>query len=293
MRIVNRWRALTLVAAFAVAATRAVSAGALDDRVYKLYASAEYDQALAILAQSTEPEAHLYRALCLVGLGRHDEAQTALQGLVNADPEFEVSSEEVPPRVLKLLVETRRQLVPGIVRRMFTEARERYQADQYEQARPLFERVVAVSSHADIRDIELAADMRVLAEGFLDLIKTPRTGAAATMAIAAEPPASASAAPGRNVTPPVVVKQILPAWPSTLAPVTVPTTGAVRVQISKTGTVTGAAIVTRIHPQYDSRVLASARSWEYKPATMNGVAVDSESVVQIRVNPPPAQRARP
>lgn len=294
MSLANPWRGLVLMAALAALPTPTVYAAALDDRVHKLYASAEYEQALTILKDSTEPEAYLYRALCLVGLGRQGEAQTALQALINAAPDFEVTSEDVPPRVVKLLTETRRQLLPGLVRKTLTSARERYQANQHDQARPLFDKVVAMSSHADIKDIEAIADMRVLAEGFLDLMKTPREVAPVATASAAAPlTTSPTSSQANATTPPIALKQSIPAWPSTLAPLTVPTTGAVRVQINKNGAVTGATIVTRIHPQYDSRVLAIARSWEYTPATLNGVPVESESVVRIRVNPAPAPRARP
>ena len=294
MMIVNGSRAVMVLTAVAALCTVQVSARTLDDRVYKLYASAEYEQALTLLGESTEPEAHLYRALCLVGLDRQDEAQTALRDLLNASPDFDVASEEVPPRVVKLLADTRRKFLPDVVRRTFAAARERYHADDYEQARPLFERVAKVSSHADISNIEVMADMRVLAESFLDLMKTPRTTLPGAVAISANPSGSASpGSTGKATTPPIAVKQIIPAWPSTLAPIPVPTTGAVRVQISRTGSVTAAAIVTRIHPQYDSRVLATARSWEYTPATLNGVPVDSEAVVQIRVNPVRSRSAQP
>jgi hypothetical protein len=54
--------------------------------------------------------------------------------------------------------------------------------------------------------------------------------------------------------------------------------------------VLGARIVKGIHPSYDTRVLANARFWKYTPATLDGEPVESESLVEIRVNP---SRPRP
>ena len=40
-----------------------------------------------------------------------------------------------------------------------------------------------------------------------------------------------------------------------------------------------------IEPRYDARVLAATHFWEYRPATENGVPVETESVVEFNINP--------
>lgn len=42
-------------------------------------------------------------------------------------------------------------------------------------------------------------------------------------------------------------------------------------------------MVKRIHPRYDVKLLAETTYWKYQPATLNGMPVDSESVVEVRV----------
>jgi hypothetical protein len=251
--------------------------------VVKLYASAEYDQALAALGMAEDAQARMYRALCLLALGRQPEAQTVLQGLVAAAPEFVADATEVPPRFLTLFTETRRQVIPDILRRAFAEARQSYQAKAIEQARPEFERVVTIASSADIRDLEVVADLRALAEGFIDLA-TART--AMPPAEAAPPRDEAPRAPLRRATtPPVPIQQAIPKWPTNLARVTTTLIGTVRVQVDQNGTVTGATMTKSIHPLYDVRVIAAASGWSYRPATVDGSPVGSEAQVDIRVTP--------
>jgi TonB family protein len=285
MKTAVLFSAIVLVApAFVQAQTQ------VDERVYKLYASADYEQALTTLGSSEEPSAQLYRALCLLGLARQDEAAKVLKTLVGAVPDFTVSAEDVPPRFMALLTETRRQIVPALLLRLFAEAREQYQAKALDGALPRFEKIVAISSQPDVKDIEAVADLRTLAEGFIDLAKAPRAVEVRDPAPkpAAAPAAGATAAPTRAVvlsTPAVALKQAMPAWPNDLSSFTASVNGAVRVQISKTGKVTNATMIRGVHPRYDRLVLAATQYWEYKPATMNGNPVDSESLVEIRVNP--------
>jgi hypothetical protein len=46
-------------------------------------------------------------------------------------------------------------------------------------------------------------------------------------------------------------------------------------------------MIKGLHPSYDQRLLAAAMDWEYTPATLNGMPVDSESIVEVRVQLPP------
>ena len=249
-----------MLAVMSATMTSAQDVNEVDKRVLELYASAEYDQALTALGDAGEPSARLYRALCLLGLGRQPEAKAVLEGLVAAAPEFTVSAEEVPPRFLALFTETRRQLLPAVLLRLFSEARERYQAKAYEQAVPPLEQIVRISSQADVRDLEALSDLRVLAEGFVDLAKAPRVPPAV---VAAAAPAAGAPRPAvrPTTTPPAVVRQEIPPWPTDVTRPTAPATGTVRVQVSKTGSVISATMVRGIHPRFDARVIANPRFW--------------------------------
>ena len=256
----------------------------LAERVRQLYASADYEQALSILGNADEPPLQQYRALCLLALGRHEDAKGVLEALVAASPEFTTSAEEMPPRFVTLLSQTRRQLLPAILRRLFAEARELYQAKAYDRAVPRFEQVVALSSEADVRDVDGVSDLRLLAEGFVDLAKAPQAARPqATASAAATPPPTPAVRP--TMTLPVAIKQEMPPWPVEAGTIPRPMVGAVRLQIDSIGRVKSATMVKSIDRRYDTRVLAATRSWEYTPGTMNGVSVESETVVEIRVNP--------
>jgi len=146
----------------------------IEGRVEQLYASPHYEQVLALLDGSNDRTAHLYRALCLLALSRQLDSQRAVESLVTAAPEFTISAEEVPPRFLMLLTETRRALLPGLLRKLFAQAREQYQAKAYDRAVPIFERILNLSETEDLRSLEDIGDLRVLSEGFVDLAKTPQ-----------------------------------------------------------------------------------------------------------------------
>ncbi|HSK10879.1 MAG TPA: hypothetical protein VK911_14960, partial [Vicinamibacterales bacterium] len=93
-------------------------------------------------------------------------------------------------------------------------------------------------------------------------------------------PAAPAAPPSRGqagVVPPVVVRQDLPKWHGVeggnrrleIGPLK----GTLEVSIDETGRVEAARLATPIHPFYDSRLIAAARGWQYRPATRDGVPV--------------------
>lgn len=280
-------RLTTLGGALAVAGAlvSAQTQEPMETRVRDLYASAEYDQALSVIGNSLEPAAQQYRALCLLALGRQADAEAALGQLIASAPEFTVSAEEMPPRFMSLFAEQRREIVPGVLRRLFAEARDDYRAKAYDRALPQFKRVLALSSEAEVRDLEGVADLRLLAESFIDIAtasEAPKPNVVASAAPgAAAPPADA---PSRRPTQPVAVRQEMPPWPSSV-PVRAGLSGSVRIRINSSGRVTSAVMVRSIEPRYDALVLAATHFWEYKPATANGNPVEAESVVEININP--------
>jgi tetratricopeptide (TPR) repeat protein len=263
-----------------------VHAQTAEDRVRQLYASADYEQALDALGTAADPIAHQYRALCLLALGRTEEAEASLTALVTASPDFTASDEDVPPRFVAMVEKKRQELLPALLRRQFAEARELFQAKAYSRAVTAFERLMTLSADPQIRRSEGVEDLRLLAAGFIDLAKAPvepaTTTAAGTPAIAPSRPAAP-----RISTPPVMRRQVLPPWPNDAGRPIFQPVGSVRLHISSTGRVTAAAMIKGLHPSYDQRLLAAAMNWEYAPATLNGDPVDSESVVEVRVQLPP------
>lgn len=288
MRTAHLYRlAVAAATVLMITASRVASAQTpepLEERVRQMYASADYEQVLSMLGNAEEPTAQQYRALCLLALGRQEDAKGVLEVLVAASPEFTISAEEMPPRFVTLLSQTRQRLLPAILRRLFAEAREQYQAKAYDRALAQFEKLVALSSEADIRDVDGISDLRLLAEGFVDLAKAPQASKPQVTASVAAPP-TPNPAVRSTTTPPVAVKQEMPPWPAEAGNIAFPMVGAVRLRIDSSGRVTSATMVKSIDSRYDTRLLAATRFWEYTPGTVNGVSIESESVVEIRVNP--------
>jgi tetratricopeptide (TPR) repeat protein len=280
-------RLTTLGGALAVAGAlvSAQTQEPMETRVRDLYASAEYDQALSVIGNSLEPAAQQYRALCLLALGRQADAEAALGQLIASAPEFTVSAEEMPPRFMSLFAEQRREIVPGVLRRLFAEARDDYRAKAYDRALPQFKKVLALSSEAEVRDLEGVADLRLLAESFIDIATATEAPKPNVVASAAPSAAAPTADAGsRRPTQPVAVRQEMPPWPASV-PVRAGLSGSVRIRINSSGRVTSAVMVRNIEPRYDALVLAATHFWEYKPATANGNPVEAESVVEININP--------
>ena len=193
-------RLTTLGGALAVAGAlvSAQSQDSVELRVRDLYASAEYDQALSVIGNSQDPAAQQYRALCLLALGRQADAEAALERLIASAPEFTLSAEDMPPRFITMFAQQRREIVPGVLRKLFAEAREDYRAKAYDRALPQFKRVLALSSEAEVRDAEGVDDLRLLAESFIDIAtasEAPKPEVVAAAAPVARPGGECACAP--------------------------------------------------------------------------------------------------
>ena len=107
--------------------------------------------------------------------------------------------------------------------------------------------------------------------------------ASASSSMAATPAAIVTPKPptSRAVVPAATIRQDLPAYVSSNK--ARPTSGAVRVTIGPDGKVTKAVMEVPIDPRYDARVLAAARSWSYKPATVGGDPIQSDKIVHINI----------
>src|SRR5262245_41405262 len=226
-RVARRF-AVALASGFLVA-SHVVGQDALS-RAKDLYASAAYDDALAVLDQlkldSTSPdlvEAGQYRAFCLLALGRSEEGRKAIAGIVEADPLFQPADSQMSPRLVVVFRDVRKQLLPRIVQQSYSEAKVAFDRKEMEAAAIGFDRVLLLLNDPDLPASSGTTDLRMLATGFRDLSKVAPPPPP-PMAVAAPPPSSSPGAkpagasgPPRtsgpndaDVTPPVVVSQQLP-----------------------------------------------------------------------------------
>jgi TonB family protein len=253
-----------------------------------LYDAASYEEALAVLDSVHIPEAEQYKALCMLALGRAQDARGAVEQLVSSAPTFEPAAEDVPPRFVTLVAEAKKKLVPGIARRTLTEGREQFKSGNREHALKAFDLVVTLTSTAGFKDTTDAEDLRTLASGFIELVRAAEAKLEPKApAPAPDPPKVAEApvpiqGPPAEVNQPVVVKQTIPPVPSGISGIGNPT-ASVKVEIGADGKVINASIQQSSHPVYDRLVLQAAREWLYLPAMLNGRAVASEKIVTIQL----------
>ena len=272
-----------------------------------LYASARYDEALSMLNGLRIGEAvdrrtvEQYRSLCLLALGRASEAESAIANVVKEDPIYRPGSSE-SPRVRAMFTDVRKRLLPEITTARYQVAKQAYDRRDWAAAEAQFRLVLALIDDPD--NAGPLTDLRVLTAGFLELSVRaaappappvePKPAAAASVAPSSSsststPPSLAAPAPGKiytaddpEVTPPVVVRQDIPRISqATIAMAR--SRGLVDVVIDELGRVVGLTIRNSIHPTYDAQILAAAKDWKYKPATLDGTPVKYRRLISINV----------
>lgn len=251
-----------------------------------LYVSAAYEDALSAVGKldATAPnlEAEQYRVLCLVALGRLDEANQAVEAVLTARPEYRPDAAQASPRIQAIFAQVRRRIGPGVVKRMYQQGRAAMERKDRDEAIMQFEAMLRIADDADVRTDATVAELKELGSGFLELSRAmpskPQPVAAAATATSAPPPGV--------IVPPAVIQQRLPAWVPGPVSRTTDFRGAVRVQISAEGRVVSAEMVKSVHPAYDQLLLRAARSWLYEPARKDGVPISSEKTVEVSVVPP-------
>jgi TonB family protein len=300
---------LLLFVALATGGVAAPDAQELLATVRGLYAEAAYEEVLAALegAEPAEPAAVLeverYRALCLFALGQRDAARNALARIVERDPLYVATEADVPPRMVSMLHEVRRELLPGIARRAYADVRDQLAGGKATDAAPTLERIVRMTSDPDVNGVEGMEDLRLLADGFLTLAKAaqpakPSTSAQSETGIPATPvgtngsPGSAGPPPpppiftaaDTDVVQPQPIEQDMPPWSVNRGPRTGMTfSGYLRIVISEDGTVDSANLVRPIHPAYDTDLLRAARYWRFTPAQKDGKPVRFLKIVRISI----------
>lgn len=272
----------------------------------ELYASAAYEDALAVLsrlnAAGMRPDdgrtAEQYRALCLLALGKTAEASQAIETVVAGQPLYRPSEGEVSPRVRAAFSDVRQRVLPGLVQQRYAVYKAAFDRKDYQTASTGFNELLALYGDPDLA---LASgrpplsDLRVLIGGFYELslqaiappaMPEPSTRVSTQLTrtpaapIVQEPRLYSSSDEG--VVAPVALRQLLPSYPGQ---VTRPMVGAIEVVIDEKGYVVQATMRASVIPSYDRQVVAAAQNWRYRPAMVNGTPVKFRKMVQVAVTP--------
>jgi hypothetical protein len=256
-----------------------------------LYTSAAYEEALTHLSSIKDPalaeQVEQYRALCLLALGRGDEAERALERLVTSRPFYKMNQADVSPRLIAMFQDVRRRLLPGAARDLFTRAKARFQADDFEEAQQGFKDLITL-----LKDPDLAqhagdlADLRMLADGFLTLTAEALAPKPAPPPPPPPAPTTPPAAPSKpsgpviyavedeGVVPPGDIERRLPPWDATnRALAATARRGILEVIINERGLVESAVLRSPVSPLYDPQLIEAAKKWRFTPATKNGKPV--------------------
>ena len=268
----------------------------------ELYAHAAYEDALAQLDRlrsvdrpATEARVvEQYRAFCLLALGRASDAERAIEAVVQADPSFRPSSSEVSPRLLSAFTDVRKRMLPTIVQAKYASAKAAFDRKEWKEAEHGFQQVIQVLNDPDLQAAAgqpPLSDMRTLAGGFRDLAQTsaaPPPPPPVELPPPPPPPAPVVPSPPRIYTAaeagivlPVPVHQVLPPFPTSNA--FAPTEGLVEVVINEQGVVESAVMRSSLGSMYDRQVIAATKTWQFKPATLNGTPVKFRKAIQISV----------
>jgi TonB family protein len=283
----------------------------------QLYAAADYHNALAMLstllaANPSRPERQsieLYRIFCLFALNQENEANSAIEAMILRDPLYRPSMEVVPRRLRTAFSDARKRLLPTIIQEKYVVAKQAFDQGDFQVAATGFTQVLTaltdpeIAAEADQRPL---SDLRLLANGFRELAvagmappaKPAPESPAATPAPAASTPARAAHSipekifqlgdPG--VTAPVTLQQKMPAFSSKVAAAR---SGQLEIVIDETGAVESASIVASVDPRYNALVLGAAKSWKYRPATVDGVPVKFRKRIQLTITPDSTAPPRP
>ena len=298
--------AACVIAAVLFTAVAPVSAEESLATARDLYAAAAYDDALKMLdtlavraASDDRDTTQLYRVMCLVALGRKADADKAIQALVTANPRYRPAAEDISPRVLTAIRDARRLVLPGVIQQEYTVSKAAFDRQEYADASRGFKNMLDALSDPDLGTAggeSPLSDLRMLAIGFYDLSAkaaappplptAPVRTATPAGAITSRPVVDTTriyTAEDAKVVAPAVVRQDLPQLRSHIA---TRQRGTIELVIDESGAVASVSMrVPLATPAYDDFALSAARSWRYRPATVDGVPVKFRKLVQINLTP--------
>ncbi|MGE5360171.1 MAG: energy transducer TonB [Bacteroidales bacterium] len=267
----------------------------------ELYGSAAYQDALQVLeklkAAAPAPddafEIEKYRAFCLLAMARTSDAEQVVAQMFETRPRFVLDEREASPRVVAAFRDIRRRQLPTLVQQAYTRGRDAYDQKRFEAAAEDFRLVNELAADPDVpADRQLIKDLQTLSAGFLALIdaskpeppKPPPVAPPPVVDPPSPPPRPFYTTVDRDVTPPVVINQEMPPWPSGYR--IFQAKGLLEVLIDEKGQVESATWRTRIQPLFDAAVLERAKTWQYRPATRAGQPVKYLKRVEIATQPP-------
>ena len=252
-------RTIVIVGALLLAMGAALGAQDLLSAARDQYASAAYEDALSTLNRldgDVTPEvarqADEYRAFCLYALGRTGEAESVAESIIRKEPTLvRLETADASPRLESMFSDVRKRLLPSLIRERYRVARAAVEQKSFSAAEPKLadaRSMIAEAEKLGVKDDGLA-DLSVLVDGFLQLIRStadqksaepaavaaavtpapatpaagrtpastaPRADAAARQPAAAEAKAAATAIPqvysaaDEGVSPPIAIEQKMP-----------------------------------------------------------------------------------
>jgi tetratricopeptide (TPR) repeat protein len=271
----------------------------------ELYASAAYDEALAVLdrlqsaASKTETASIAeYRVFCLLALNRRDEAQKDIEDILHSNPLYMPSGDQASPRIQGVFRDVRRQSLPKIVLERYAVAKASFERKD-PNAGPQFDDVLALMDDPDVQATPALNDLRTVVTAFRDLTKamvaTPTPASAAqAQAITPLTPAGPELSPERlrvftsadaDVAPPVAQSQRIPPWVPDRAIAAQDFHGTLELLIDETGGVVTATMRASAHPTYNRLLLRAARDWKFTPARHDGKPVRYLKIVEVHLKP--------
>src|SRR3954468_17532959 len=198
------------IAAFTIVPARIVAGQESLATARELYSSAAYDEALTVLGRlrgsdyshDENRSIDVYRALCLMALGRSADAVRAIDSIVTEYPTYRPSANDLPPRVRAAFSDARRRLLPAIIQQKYTQAKAAWDRREFPAAKTGFGEILDALADPDMAaaaNQPPLSDLSTLAAGFHDLsVKAtapppPASRPAAAPAVAAPPPAPRAA----------------------------------------------------------------------------------------------------
>lgn len=295
---------LTCVVLLLAGAARVYAQAPLDV-ARDLYASADYEKALGLLDDmisrneigQKRQEAELYRALCFLALGKRDDADRAVETIVQRDPLYR-APEDIAPRMRTAFGDAKKRLLPSIIQQHYNAAKAAFDAKDFGVAGEGFQRVLDAINDPDMKNAASQSplvDLKTLASGFRDLsVQTVPPPPPVAAMLALPPPVQQVQKQSQTVSkvysltdsgviPPVVISQDFPKFPGRVPAGGI--LGAVDIVIDQNGSVESAAMQTPVLSGYDAIVLQAARNWKYQPARVNGQPVKFRKSIRITVVP--------
>jgi len=273
------------------------------DRAKSLYASAAYDEALAVLDRLSGTPAiddpmsiAAYRVYCLLALDRQDEARALIDRILHQSPLFAPSPNEASPHIQTIFRDVRRSVLPKIVRERYTDAKAAFDRKDPQTARQ-FDDLLTLLDDPDLRDWQAATDLRAVASAFRDLAKAVAAAPAPALAAAPavkttqfqpgpplEPPDVTYTVADTDVVPPVALSQKAPQWrPASSLEASQEYRGVLRLLIDRSGSVVSATMPSGTRPAYDQTLMRAARDWKFQPAQKQGRPVSYLKIIEIHL----------